>query len=522
MARRPLTRPARELQVRSWTEWDSLALVKAALRDLEAGIFNRAAEVLDAMGRDDRIRGVMNARFRGLLKLPFSMEEQGDARRASAVAKEVNQDYAKLAPESSLVELAQWGHGLGVGIAENVWERKETRWRNLIRVWHPKFLRWDIELEKYVLQTREGPRVVEGGDGQWILFTPYGERRGWMSSLVRALATPWLVRQWAFRDAARHSEVWGSPQRKARVPFGAKEEEKDKFVDAVAQIGADSTIVIPGYVGPNGEKYDVELLEAMSQGAPFITLMDKSEACIAIAVLGNNLSTEVQGGSFAAAKVHENVTSDIIASDAELLSTCLREQHLAPYCAVNFGDPELAPYPRWDTEEPEDQKTRGESLKAIGDGIASLQATGAQPDVDAILEDAEIPTTGKAGPPPPKPAAAPAPDAGGKPQDPGDLKPKPTQKPAAAALEAPTRAEIAGQLFVDDLVEKTKAAFAELHGVDVAELQRIVKAAQSFDELRKGLAPFLAKMSWERKAALLERAFILAELNGSHAVLESL
>jgi hypothetical protein len=265
----------------------------------------------------------------------------------------------------------------------------------------------------------------------------------------------------------------------------------------------------------------VDLLEAVSQGAPFQALMDKSEACIAVSVLGNNLSTEVKGGSFAAAKVHETVKQDIIASDAALLSTCLREQHVAPYCSVNFGDAQLAPYPHWETEPPEDQKVRGESLKALGEGLAALQGVGAVPDVDKILEDAGVPTTEKAGPPPAKPAAAPAPDAGGAPEDTGEL-PGATQKPASAALELPMRAELEGQLFVDELVTRTKAAYAELHGVDLAELQRLVSEANDFDALRKALGPLLAKMPWQRKAELLERAFLLAELNGSHAVLESL
>lgn len=520
---KPLVRPARELFSVSWSEWDSLSMVKRAIRQLEMGIFHHAAEVVDAMGRDDRIRGVTEKRFKGLLRRRLFMEPQGDGRRADAVAEEIGRDFAKMYPEDALAELGHWGHMLNLGIAEQVWDKGSGRkWLPRLKVWHPKHVVWQQDRELYVLNTREGPRDITPGDGQWILFTPYGADRAWMRGLVRALYVPWLARQWAWRDAANHSEVWGSPQRKARVPSGASKEDQQKFFRAVAAIGASSTLFMPAYQSAAGEKFDVELLEALSTGAPFINILDKSEACIAICVLGNNLSTEVKGGSYAATVSHGDTEESLLASDGEVLSTCLHDQGTTTVAAINYGDAELGPYPRWDTSKVEDKKTQGEALEALGKGIAALQAVGAKPNVDEILEDASIPTSGKAGPPPPKTPTTPMPGGeGGNPQRPEDL-PQPTQRGAQAARTVVGRGEVAGQLFVDELADSATAELAKLHGPDVEQLVALIRSGKSFDDIRRALAPFLKRMDASRKSALIEKVLILAELNGAHAVLESL
>ena len=505
----------------SLSDWDDLEVVKGALKQLENGYFDRAAQIVDAMGRDDRIRAVCESRFRGILRLPFDFEEQGDKRRSSAVSKELTAIYPEIAPEHSLVDLQWWGHMLGVAVAENRYVlQPDDSTFSYIHVWHPRYVRWDYESERFILQTREGPVTLNPGDPQWIVFTPYGQRRGWMRSLVRALAVPWLVRQWAMRDAARHSEVWGSPTRVARVPAGAKAEDRKAFAAALSSVGSDTTLLLPAFQSAAGEKFDVELIEAVGQGAPFVQLMDKTETCFAIAVLGQNLTTEVKGGAYAAAQVHQTVRNDIIASDATLLSTCLREQHVKPYCAYNFGDPEVAPYPRWDSTPPEDKKTTGDALKALGDGILALQATGAHPDVDQLLEDAKVPVSEDAGPPP-NPGLG-VPRDGTQP-----MKPPEAPRPAARASRTPApvtarKNEIEGQAFADELVERTKEAFAELHSVDVGHLKKLIADSKDYEGLRASLAPFMKGMEWKKKMKLLERAFIIAELNGSNAVVEGL
>lgn len=393
--------------MRSWSAWDSLSMVKCALRDLEQGNLQRAAQLADMMGRDDRVSGCLDVRTLGLLGLPLTFEGAGDARRKSAVSRTVEEAWWTWCPEAELAELLRWGLRIGVALGEIVWELGE-KWTPRLKVWHPAALTWRWDLGCFQVQTMDGPINVTPGDGKWILFAPFGAQRSWMGGLVRRLAIPWLIRQWGWRDWARYSEVHGQPTRVARTPAGASSAARAAFLADVASLGTDPTIDLPQ--GPNKDTpgWDVTLLEAAADGwESFDGLLAKTETSIAIAVLGQNLSTEVKGGSYAATKVHDAVRGDLIRYDAENLATCLRQQLLMPWALYNLGDPVLAPWPRWDTEPPEDEQALAQRDKTTAEAVATFQAAGAPVDVRAYLEERGYPLLAEDPEPTPTPAPTP-------------------------------------------------------------------------------------------------------------------
>src|SRR4051812_32113806 len=102
--RNPAVAPARELPVHSWSEWQSVSQVKGAIRSLELGIFDAGSQVIDAMGRDDRISGCMSTRAGALPSLPLSFEPRGDGRQKKAVAKDVEENFDRMFPDHALTE----------------------------------------------------------------------------------------------------------------------------------------------------------------------------------------------------------------------------------------------------------------------------------------------------------------------------------------------------------------------------------------------------------------------------------
>ena len=97
----------------------------------------------------------------------------------------------------------------------------------------------------------------------------------------------------------------------------------------------------------------MELLEAEAKTwEMFPKQIETANAELSILLVGQNLTSEVQGGSFAAAKIHQNVRDDLVRFDAEALATTLREQVLSWWAEFNFGDARLAPWPNWDTKPP--------------------------------------------------------------------------------------------------------------------------------------------------------------------------
>lgn len=521
--RGPMVRRATELPVVSWNDWDNVGRVKGAIRALELGVFAQAAQIVEAMGRDDRISGCLETRTRALPALPVSMDPRGDGRQAKAVARELEDAFEDIYPDAALTELHQWGILLGVGLAENVWEYGD-RWIPRLKVWHPQAVTYRQETRSFWVQTQEGQREVIPGDGQWVLYTPYGLDRGWMHGKVRALYVPWLMRTWGLRDWARYSEVHGHPIKIAVTPPGVEKEDAKRFLNEVAAMGSESVISterVNTGTGAEYDRYDVELLEAMNNNwETFEGLLDKAEACIAVTLLGQNLSTEVKGGSFAAAMAHMQIRRDVLQFDAESLAQCLRKQSIAWWALHNFGSAELAPMPVWKTgvKTNEDKTARGTALKNIGEGITTLIAAGVQVDVDKITEEEEIPTTGPSEEPPEPVLAAPA----GGATTPGQQKavlPRPRAQASQdqgggelppAALEA--------QMYVDDLAEDGTPLLQAAMAQDVRKVLDLIADAPDYATLRKRLLDAYGEMDAASETKLLHQGLIMAELAGRLAV----
>jgi phage gp29-like protein len=514
----------RELPSYSWTEWNSVTAVKAAIRNLEFGLLDTAALVVDAMRRDDRVSGCLERRTQALPALPFQLEP-GKGAQAGKVLELVEENFERIFPDGVISEVHTWGAMLGLGVGQLVWEVRDGLWMPRLRTWHPRFCMWRWDTRAWHVNTEQQAAVqMVPGDGQWVLFSLKSLERAYMYGALRYLFVPWLLRQWALRDWGRWSEVYGSPIRLARTPSGADEADKQRFLREVALLGGESTIRLPVSADPT-QQFNVELMEAKSTGADgFEGLISKAETSIAIALLGQNLSTEVKGGSFSATQVHESIRAEILQSDAQQLAKCFREQVLKPFCAYNFGDPELAPFLVWNTDPPADKVNEGLALKGLGEGIKALQATGAKPDIDELLENAGVPTTGPAEDPP-APAPMPGQPQPGKPQDGEEPAEEPQQ--AAHSIHEALRAvkpsgALKGQLYADGVTDDAKRAGARLIGSDAKRLMEVVASASDFGDLKHRLVESFGVMQPEQLAKLMQHALVMADLAGRVSALEDI
>jgi len=384
----PPRRKATDLPVYTWTEWDSVDRVKAALLSLEQGQFLPAAQLVDAMGRDDRISGVLNTRVNGMLGLPVDVADD----KAEKVTRALKDGRSKMFPKAQARRLLRSGIMLGVGLAENIWTRTETSWTPRLKVWHPQFVQWRWDTRSFWVSTMEGFTEITPGDGHWVMYTPYGDQLGWLDGMVRSLSVPWLIRQWARRDWARYSEVHGLPIRVGIVPNRAKAEDKDRFIEELAQIGSESVIRTPAGPKDDGTTFDVKLLEASSQSwEGFQALLHVTSTDIAVALLGQNLTTEVKEGSRAAAQVHENVRQDVLEADATTIDDCFHEQTVQPWALYNFGDKEAAPVATYHTDPPENLASRATAMQTLGNALSGFKTVRAPVDVGQVLVDFGIP-----------------------------------------------------------------------------------------------------------------------------------
>ena len=347
----PNRKEAREPFARTFGDWDTTA-VRSARLIADGGSLRALSDLVDELRADDRCGGVLQQLSLALLGLPLTFEASGDGRRRNRVVRAVesDDDWWDMTSEAELADLFEWGIIEGVGLAELVWPSTATASGRVVprlKVWHPRWLRWDWQKRSWWLWTDDSAEIeITPGDGKWLLFTPFGRNRPWARGLWRRLAMKWLLKTFALTDWARHSELHGLPLRVGSSPEGSTPEQRDLFADDLDNLGRDTSIVLP-------PGYELDFQEAVARTwEMFPKQIESADQAIAIAVLGQNLTTEVQGGSFAAANVHRVVKGELLRFYAEAFATCLHDHLLEPWAEINFGTRALAPWPQWQIPDP--------------------------------------------------------------------------------------------------------------------------------------------------------------------------
>ena len=534
----------------------------------ERGDFSQSARLVDAMGRDDRIKAVLGTRILALLGCDFCMEAADPAPgaepdndnaggdddveptgtyaddleptpEAKRVAQENERWFFKYAPEGVQRAALRWRIMMGFAIAEVIWRDDNGRLRDepqRVKLWHLQHCRWDQWKQCFMLNTADAGEVeVRHGDSKWIIFGN-GERP-WMEGHVRSLWLLFLGRQFGWRDLFLYGERTASGILMAKVPL-LPEGERSRLVSSLRQVWRGIIAELPQGPEKEGLSHDLELLETESDEEVFEALLERTDLCIAVDLLGQNLTTEVSGdGARSATSSHDRIRIDYLKADTEQHSSDWRSGLLEPLAERKYGNRDLAPHPHWDADPPTDEKATAEGQKAAGEAVGAWQTAGYEVEnVDKIAERHGLKVKKSATPPPgaagAPPAGAPASGSGGgKPPAPAAPKPPtaaPTRpaapgRPLAAALFAAGDEDpgfVQGQQYVDELVRSSTQRASEALAIDIANILRVVQAAESPEALRKGLAALYADSTPTELEYVLERARIMAELAGKYSVIE--
>lgn len=386
--------------------------INRVLDEHDQGYFSASSQLIDGLlRRTPRFQATMGSRVREVLSLPFRVDP---ARPSGAIGKRVGAREARIAREvekvwftsyfvpgkgkadlceSTLGQLLFWGISIGVGIAQIVPEVKNGRWIPRLQVWHPQWIYWNISTKSYWVMTQEGVVEIIPGNGQWLLFTPYGYEGGWLDALVRSLSHWCLIASLTMRDWARFSEVLGNAIKMLKVPAGVDKKDKtyQLVMEALRKMGRDGVMVIPQ--GDTASKsYGLDLLEAKSQSwQSFKELKTAANEEITIAVKGENLTTEVKQGSMAAADTQAEGKQSTKQYDAEGLMTALEEQMIVPYVAFNEGPGDLAPHPVLDYQPPANKERLATVAKTGAEALVQFRALNAPIDERAFLASLGLP-----------------------------------------------------------------------------------------------------------------------------------
>lgn len=359
--------------------------VAGALASHMVGFFESSAQMADSILGDDRVQATLGSRIGGL----FGSEIRFKAANDSAAAKEVleawQEDWQRIGEIGPLVELSAYTILMGFSECQMPWDTTGKRWIPTLRPWHPRFSYFNWAIRRYVGFSQDGAVTIQPGDGKWLLHTPFNAYRGWIRGAIRALAEPWIFRHFSIRDWARYTEIHGIPFRKLLVPAAGDRNQIDQFVTAMAQLGRETTVTCPQGVA-EGQSYDVQLVEATDTAwEAFPGLRDHCDMSIVLAILFQNLTTEVTGGSQAAMSGHMDIRQGGLSFDNQSWRTTIHNQIAKPYAYLNFGDPDLAPWTDWDVRAKDDYAHNAAQFSAVGTAIEVLRRGGVQFDDEEKL-----------------------------------------------------------------------------------------------------------------------------------------
>lgn len=307
---------------------------------------------------DDRLDVVCAKRVTALTgkrivwKPPPGFEQDADAKRNSEmVARCWNStlgtgdfldDMAHAFLEGHAVAEKEWVTDLGTG------------WTKPIPLFvHPNRIAWNDAIEPCLctpgVDSHPGTPLSRYPH-KFFFFAPRGGRSDypWRRGAMRSRVIGSTLKRFTTRAWIAMIERWGQPQ---VVAYSDEAENVSDIVEALRNLGLDWRAVLP--TGTDIKEIPVTVADELHK-----KFVDHQNASDAISILGQNLTTEAVGGSFAAAAAHMRVGIEILLSDSMRLAEFLTDQYAselvmfnAPGTPVPYAEIVLVPPREWTVQE---------------------------------------------------------------------------------------------------------------------------------------------------------------------------
>lgn len=301
----------------------------------------RGIRLYDEVRRDGHALSVLSKRINKVLAREWIVTPASDAPRDEEAADVVRTVLGAMAFDD-LCRGLLWAILYGYSVGEVVWGRRDgrvvpaqvpvhERARFVFDAdWRPRLLTlaratdgMELPERKFIVHRHE----AEGSD-------PYGRGLG------RVLFWHVLFKREGVGFWAHALEKFASPTPFAKYPFGTPPAEQDKLLTALLDLVQRGALAVP--IGT-----EVSFLEAAKSGT-----VDYEGWCrywdsqTSIAVLGETLSTDIQGGgSRAATETHAEGSDRVADGDADMLSATLNESLVK--WIVDFNVPGAQPPTVW-------------------------------------------------------------------------------------------------------------------------------------------------------------------------------
>ena len=505
---RPDTREVAVAQVTDkFSEYPSNGLTPVKLAEIfkeaDAGDILRQAELFEEMEeKDPHLFSQLQTRKNAVTGLdfeiiPFDTDDERDKEIAEFVEAQINGIEGL---EDIMLDLLD-AVGKGFAVSEIMWSYDGGHVVvGDIRSRHQKRFFWDTE-DAFKVRTDEVPEGMELPGNKFILHR-YKARSGHPSraGVLRVCAWMYLFKNYTLKDWVAFCEVYGMPLRLGKYQPGASDDDKRALMQALAQIGSDAAGIIP-----DGTTIEFVNTEKASSTDLYERLARYCDEQISKAILGQTLTSDSGGGSYAQSKTHNDVRQDILIADCKALAATLRRDLIRPLVLFNFGEDRRIPYIRFDAEESEDLEQTANILSTL------IEKTGLKVPTSYIYKKFSIPK-----PEGDEEIAQPPQQNAGL----GGLPFKETPPMGAISLKAGAEPGPGTQERVDRLADAAIKRSAGTFKKAFGPVLKLLEKAESLEELRDMMedadtvAEVFKEMDVSEVEELLQKVMVYANLEG--------
>ncbi len=310
--------------------------LRSAVSSAEQGRLEGLARLAAMVSSESRVSAVLESRVGGLISLPIEFEHSDPG-----VLSAWEEDYYSIVLDGEQKSLHKDYILLGYGLGRINWiQGPSGRWLPQLIRWDPTHLICDPQTgvwkTKVIDRGNEVEVEVSALPEQWVMLSA-SRFNPWRHGKTEGLARNILIKNQALKVWAMAQQAFGLGQKILTPTLNANGntilslDEIKAHVEGINALGIDSTIYIP-----EGLSYEVKGNSSI-QYQSFETLINSANTDIAISVLGQNLTTQVNdAGARASALVHERVAQDRLRDDSSAFSSLIHDQIASLWVRYNY------------------------------------------------------------------------------------------------------------------------------------------------------------------------------------------
>lgn len=306
----------------------------AILRDADEGNVSAQMQLFEEMEeKDPHIASQLQTRKNAVTGLDWEIIPFGEEQLDKDVSAFVDVALSSVKNwQDTLFDLLD-AVGKGIAISEIIWgyANGQVVPKEIIHI-PQKLLLWDAK-DELRLSTQDNITGMPLVPNKFIVHQ-YRARSGHpaRAGVLRVCAWMYLFKNYSIKDWVAFAEVYGMPLRLGKYSAAASEDDKKALAMALIRLGSDAAGIIP-------DSADITFMEAQKQTSidVFETLARYCDEQSSKAIVGQTLTADSGGGSYAQSKTHNEVRHDLTVADCKALAATLKEQLIRPLVLYNFG-----------------------------------------------------------------------------------------------------------------------------------------------------------------------------------------